>query len=66
MGTEMELEAYDNDEKVWLSKSTCFKAYNTKNGKLYLINLYRKKEIKLQILNSWATNTCFISYFSDK
>ena len=57
MGTEMELEAYDNDEKVWLSKSTCFKAYNTKNGKLYLINLYtkkkkKKKEIKLQIFNS--------------
>ena len=44
MGTEMELEAYDNDEKVWLSKSTCFKAYNTKNGKLYLINLYTKIE----------------------
>ena len=46
MGTEMELEAYDNDEKVWLSKSTCFKAYNTKNGKLYLINLYTKKKKK--------------------
>ena len=46
MGTEMELEAYDNDEKVWLSKSTCFKAYNTKNGKLYLINLYTKKKRK--------------------